>query len=108
GTDHRARQTARMRRELSDVAAYLAREREREFYGDLIWPRFRRGAYWIAGAASFLEARMVFVWARLLVLGGGWLAAAVTALIANSLLGAPELPTFLASGALWTCLLLLQ
>jgi len=51
---------------------------------------------------------MVFVWARLLVLGSGWVAAAAAALIANSLLGVRELPTFLASGALWTCLLLLQ
>lgn len=54
------------------------------------------------------EAPMVFVWARLLVLGSGWVAAAGAALIANYLLGVPELPTFLASGALWTCLLLLQ
>ena len=51
---------------------------------------------------------MVFVLARLLVLGGGWLAACATAVLAGLLLGVPKLPVLLASGALWTCLLLLQ
>jgi hypothetical protein len=38
----------------------------------------------------------------------GWLAAVGTALIAGALLGIPKLPVLLASGALWTCLLLLE
>ncbi len=67
-----------------------------------------RGAHIELLGRPLSEAPMVFVWARLLVLGSGWVAAAAAALIANSLLGVPELPTFLASGALWTCLLLLQ
>jgi hypothetical protein len=51
---------------------------------------------------------VIFVWARLLALGGVWIAACGTALLAGFLLGIPKLPVLLASGALWTCLLLLQ
>jgi hypothetical protein len=36
------------------------------------------------------------------------MAACATALLAGFLLGTPKLLVFLASGALWTCLLLLQ
>ena len=51
---------------------------------------------------------MIFVWARLLALASGWIAACGMALLAGILLGIPELPVLLTSGALWTCLLLLQ
>jgi len=50
---------------------------------------------------------MIAVWARLLALAAGWLAAGGTALLAGALLGVPKLPVLLASGGLWTCLLLL-
>jgi hypothetical protein len=38
----------------------------------------------------------------------GWLAAVGIALIAGALFGIHKLPVLLASGALWTCLLLLE
>jgi hypothetical protein len=53
-------------------------------------------------------ARLIFFLARLFALGCGWLAAGVTALLSGFLLGVPILPVFLASGFLWTCLLLLD
>jgi hypothetical protein len=51
---------------------------------------------------------MPAVWARLIVLAAGWAAAITTAIIAGDLLQTPELPVALASGGIWTCLLLLQ
>ena len=51
---------------------------------------------------------MIAVLARMLVLAAGWIAAWATAALAATLLGVPEWPVLLASGGLWTCLLLLQ
>jgi hypothetical protein len=51
---------------------------------------------------------MIWILARLLALGAGWMAACGTAVLAGFLLGVPILPVFLASGAIWTCLLLLE
>lgn len=51
---------------------------------------------------------MIGVWARVLALGAGWIAAAGIAFLAGALLGIPKLPVLLASGGVWTCLLLLQ
>jgi hypothetical protein len=51
---------------------------------------------------------MLAVWARLLALAAGWAAAGAAALLAGALLGIPKLPVLLASGGVWTCLLLLQ
>ena len=51
---------------------------------------------------------MIAILTRLIVLGAGWLAALGTALLAGTLLGVPMLPVFLASGGVWTCLLLLD
>jgi len=51
---------------------------------------------------------VIGVWARVLALGAGRVAAAGTALLAGALLGIPKLPVLLASGGVWTCLLLLQ
>jgi hypothetical protein len=50
---------------------------------------------------------LIFVWARILALAAGWIAALSTGLLAGLLLGIPPLPVVLASGMLWTCLLLL-
>jgi hypothetical protein len=55
-----------------------------------------------------IEGCMIAVWARMVVLAAGWFAALGTALLASALLGLPKLPILLASGGLWTCLLLLQ
>jgi hypothetical protein len=79
----------------------------RDFAGD---PRLRRaanGAYSLKGRAP-VEGSMIAVWARILVLAAGWLAALGTAQLAGALLGIPKLPVLLTSGSLWTCLLLLQ
>lgn len=51
---------------------------------------------------------MAFVWARILVLAAGWVAALATALLSSSLLATPRLSVFLVSGGLWTCALLLD
>lgn len=51
---------------------------------------------------------MGFVWARLIVLLAGWLAALATALTASALLATPRLPVFLVSGGLWTAVMLLD
>jgi len=51
---------------------------------------------------------MLMVLARLIALFGGWIAALATAVLAHFLLGTPEMPVLLASGGIWTCLLLLQ
>jgi hypothetical protein len=51
---------------------------------------------------------MIAVWTRVIVLAAGWMAALGTALLASALLGTPKLAVLLASGGLWTCLLLLQ
>jgi hypothetical protein len=59
-------------------------------------------------ALSKRMARLIFFLARLFALGCGWLAAGATALLSGFLLGVPILPVFLASGFLWTCLLLLD
>jgi len=54
------------------------------------------------------NSRMLMVLARLIALFGGWIAALATAVLAHFLLGTPEMPVLLASGGIWTCLLLLQ
>ena len=51
---------------------------------------------------------MIAVWARLLALCTGWIAAAGAALLVSTLLGVSALPVLLAGGGIWTCLLLLQ
>lgn len=51
---------------------------------------------------------MIAIWARMIVLAAGWMAALGTAILAASLLGVPKWPVLLASGGIWTCLLLLQ
>jgi hypothetical protein len=51
---------------------------------------------------------MAGVWARLLLLVAGWVAAAVIALLAGALLNVPTLPVLLTGGVIWTWLLLLQ
>ena len=53
-------------------------------------------------------AAMAWVLARVLALASGWMAALVTAVLAGMLLHVPVMPVLLASGALWTCLLLLR
>ena len=51
---------------------------------------------------------MIFVWARIIALAAGWLAALLTAGLANWLLDVPFLADFFAIGTLWSCLLLLE
>jgi hypothetical protein len=67
-----------------------------------------RGAYSSTRGELRSRAPMIAIWARILVLAAGWLAALGTAELAGVLLGTPKLPVLLTSGSLWTCLLLLQ
>jgi hypothetical protein len=78
-------------------------------YGKFIWNSTSIGAYHVLCAAFRSDGLLlIFIWARLLGLGAGWLAACATAILAGYFLEIPELPVFLASGGLWTCLLLLE
>ncbi len=51
---------------------------------------------------------MLVILARILALLSGWVAALLLALLAGLLLAAPKIPVLLLSGAIWTCLLLVQ
>jgi hypothetical protein len=77
-------------------------------YGKLIW--FLNQEPHNAQAARCFKRKvlLIFVWARILALAAGWIAAVCTGLLAGLLLGISPLSVSLAAGTLWTCLLLLQ